>query len=283
MDKTSEENFTVNLHTHTWRCKHASGTVSDYCREAVQQGIQILGISDHSPFPDGEHANSRMDYSELDAYISEINEARSKFPDLTILSGLEIDWIDKYGAEYYRDKFLGEAGLDYLIGGVHFISDPQTGEQIWKPSRPFTQKIVELYVQQAKSLMESGLIDYFAHPDIMTELVPDWTENIESAYRDIIQMASDLNLPIEINANGMRKNKIETSSGPRWRYPNPHFWKLVADCTPNIQIVIGSDAHHPIDLLNCCRDCLDLARSFDFVPCNQAIADKIITRRQTQK
>ena len=45
----------VNLHTHTYRCKHASGTVDDYCREAVKAGISILGFAEHTPFPDGEY------------------------------------------------------------------------------------------------------------------------------------------------------------------------------------------------------------------------------------
>ena len=70
----------VNLHTHTRRCKHAAGTVADYCAEAEKAGIEILGFSDHSPFPDGEYAASRMDFSELPDYRREIEEARRNFP-----------------------------------------------------------------------------------------------------------------------------------------------------------------------------------------------------------
>ena len=43
----------VNLHTHTRRCKHAQGEISDYCAEAVRQNVAVLGFSDHSPFPGG--------------------------------------------------------------------------------------------------------------------------------------------------------------------------------------------------------------------------------------
>ena len=42
----------VNLHTHTDRCRHAVGSVSDYCLEAQKYGLEILGFSDHGPFPD---------------------------------------------------------------------------------------------------------------------------------------------------------------------------------------------------------------------------------------
>lgn len=70
-----------NYHTHTWRCKHASGTVSDYAREAEKAGINILGISDHTPLPDNRWLRVRMEMNELDPYLSEIDTAAEEFPD----------------------------------------------------------------------------------------------------------------------------------------------------------------------------------------------------------
>ena len=55
------ENRHVNLHCHTALCKHAEGTVRDYCRKAVEQGLKILGFAEHSPFPDNRYGNTRMD------------------------------------------------------------------------------------------------------------------------------------------------------------------------------------------------------------------------------
>ncbi len=283
MKDRSEDFFTVNLHTHTFRCKHASGTVADYCQNAIRNGIKILGFSDHCPFPDGEYKSSRMDFSELTGYIREIDQARADFPDLTILSGLEIDYLDKYGSSYYRDEFLEKAGLDYLIGGVHFICDSLTGERIWKPTLPFREETIILYLIQATSLMETGVIEYFAHPDLLTELAPDWTPNLESMYRDIIQTASDLCLPLEVNANGIRKGLLDTDQGPRWKYPNPNFWDLVVKYAPEIKIVVGSDAHHPGDIVDSCSDCLDFIASIGLKACNREIAENIIRRKKIKK
>jgi histidinol-phosphatase (PHP family) len=56
--------WTANWHTHTARCKHASGSVADYCAAAVAQGLADLGISDHPPFADGRWQSVRMDISE---------------------------------------------------------------------------------------------------------------------------------------------------------------------------------------------------------------------------
>ena len=44
-----------NYHTHTTRCKHASGEDREYVEKAIESGLKILGFSDHCPwvFEDG--------------------------------------------------------------------------------------------------------------------------------------------------------------------------------------------------------------------------------------
>ena len=111
----------VNLHTHTCRCKHAKGNIADYCEAALKAGVSILGFSDHSPFPDAEYASSRMDFSELPDYRKEIEDAKQKFPQLTILAGLEIDYRPVLGPAFYREEYLEKLNLDYMIAGVHFL------------------------------------------------------------------------------------------------------------------------------------------------------------------
>ena len=59
----------VNYHTHTYRCKHAGGTEEDYIKAAIENDFDIIGISDHAPFPDYDFGY-RMDYCELDEYIN---------------------------------------------------------------------------------------------------------------------------------------------------------------------------------------------------------------------
>ena len=42
--------MTVNYHTHTVRCRHASGSEREYIETAISRGLTILGFSDHSPY-----------------------------------------------------------------------------------------------------------------------------------------------------------------------------------------------------------------------------------------
>ena len=87
---------TVNLHTHTARCKHAKGFPADYARAAEAQGIRVLGMTDHTPFPDDRIIMIRMGIGELDDYIREVREAQRDFPQLKILLGLECEYFPEY-------------------------------------------------------------------------------------------------------------------------------------------------------------------------------------------
>ena len=40
-----------NYHSHIALCGHAVGTVEDYVKEAIRNGYEEIGISDHAPIP----------------------------------------------------------------------------------------------------------------------------------------------------------------------------------------------------------------------------------------
>ena len=117
----------INFHTHTARCGHAQGSVEEYCREAVRQGVAVLGFSDHAPFPDGRFGSSRMDFSELPDYREELSRMRRLFPELRILTGAEVDFVPSLGRGFYDETCSGENGFDYRILGPHFTDPPGIG------------------------------------------------------------------------------------------------------------------------------------------------------------
>ena len=55
----------TNYHTHTKRCMHATGTDADYVKAALDAGLDVLGFSDHGPFPDNRF-DFRMPYADQD-------------------------------------------------------------------------------------------------------------------------------------------------------------------------------------------------------------------------
>lgn len=97
----------TNLHTHTYRCKHAEGEVDAYCQAAVEAGLETLGISDHTALPDDRWLDVRMSYAELPGYMDAISRAQEKFPQLKILRAAECEFDSCY-LDYYRDELKGQ-------------------------------------------------------------------------------------------------------------------------------------------------------------------------------
>lgn len=227
----------TNFHTHTYRCKHASGTELEYAKAAVRKNISILGFSDHAPFPDYDFG-LRMDFSEINSYISKIDEAKEILGDkIKIYKGLEIEYHQKY-IEYYKE-LKTKYGFEYLILGEHLYT-VESGEI----KNIAFAKSTEDFIDYANALcqgIESGLFDIAAHPDIMFKIHLDWDKNCDRACEMILSCAEKHNFPLEYNANGLRRGLQSYPDGIRYPYPHEAFWNRIKGS--KIPIIIGSDAH----------------------------------------
>ena len=237
----------ANWHTHTSRCKHATGTVFDYCRAAVAAGLETLGFSDHVPMPDGRWPHHRMGLDELDDYIADIDRAKIDFPQLEIHCGMECEWLDSC-ASWYRDELLGRHKIEYLVMGIHYA--PAADGSFQSPfdyekmnDAVFLRSYVDFWIRAA----ESGLFTFAAHPDLFGNFCTRWTDDFTAASRDIAQCASALDLPLEINTNGFRKRPIATDDeGVVSRYPRRRFWEIALE--ERCKVIVNSDAHRPEDI-----------------------------------
>ena len=92
-----------NYHTHTARCNHASGTDREYVEQAILNGMQTLGFSDHAPyvFPDGKYPSEhRMRTDELFEYTESVRSLAKEYEkDIRILCGFELEYYPDYHAE----------------------------------------------------------------------------------------------------------------------------------------------------------------------------------------
>jgi len=82
----------VNLHTHSYYCGHGFGEVVEYAQEGLDQGLALLGMSEHCPVPDNRWAGSRMSYSMLDSYNKDCLTTKAEYAGrLEVLRGFECD------------------------------------------------------------------------------------------------------------------------------------------------------------------------------------------------
>lgn len=260
----------INLHTHTYRCKHGSGTVADYCKAAMEQGLTTLGFSEHVPFPDGTHDRSRMDQKELPEYRADIEQAKKDHPDLLILAGLELEYAPSVmSMDYYRE-LKERLKLDYCIGGTHFITDDDGTPAVWKIAFDFTtpEEHILRYIRSNIHFLEigQGLLDYMVHPDFCMMGTNDWTANIQAAFRDLAQASNAFGIPLEINSYGLRK-------GENAHYPWRPFWEIAAE--ENVKCVIGADAHRPEDVCGRMDDCFALAEELGLQIVTKEIVRKL--------
>lgn len=270
--------FRANFHTHTYLCHHASGTVDDYCREAVASGVSILGFSDHCPIPDGRWSSVRMSMSDLDLYLQAIRQARLDYPQLTILAGLECEYIPEF-ADFQRDCFLGDYGLDYLAGAAH--SYWYQGEFKGIYGQVLDAHQLQAYADYLIDTMQSGLYAFVAHPDLFAMALWDWNAAAETCARSILKQAAACRMPLEINAYGLRKPKKEYAEGVRNMYPMLEFWRLAAEY--DIEVLAGSDAHRPEDVWGNTDACFEIADRFGLKVINDVFLQRIQSARLRQK
>ena len=237
----------VNLHTHSYYCRHGEGEIKDYVSVARKKGLlKVLGFSEHAPLPDKKlYYGTRMEYSDLDRYERDVRLSGEE-GGIKVLLGAECDWIkDEVG--FYRDELLGERGYSYLLGSVHSMVSPETGldtyiSRIGVSFRSILPGYVKLYTE----MLSSGIFLYGCHPDLYMSDYRLWDNNAKAAAKDIAQCAVDCDLPLEMNDCGIRKGMIETEEGKKYRYTNKEFWIMMKDM--GVKIVTGSDAHMPEDV-----------------------------------
>ena len=268
--KVFSQNF--NYHTHTYRSGHG-----EYCTDeemllnAKQNGITMLGFSEHIPnpdlvLPDEDH---RMLLSEVENYVSSINKLKQEHPEMAILTGFEAEF------DPMKESFLGEMRdkVDYMILGQHFINrglSQVRGKE--NPNYPIE------YANMVVKAIDSGLFDIVAHPDIFMEFRDTMTdeqskqlfdENSVIASQIICEKARDMGIPIEINFGSAENNEI--LSDGNLAYPHPTFWKIASEIE-GLQVLQGIDAHHQKAFENA-NECAALVSNITEMVKNKMVAN----------
>ena len=261
----------VNLHTHTYRCRHGSGNLADYMVWAERENFAVLGFSEHVPFVDGLLGKTRIRVELLGELWQEIDVEQQKYPGIKLLRALEGEYIPEL--MNYQKELKEAHKLDYMIASNHYMW--LDGQKVDFPpvNDPASLKII---AEQSIKLIESGLGIFFAHPDMFFAYGCPWTPDSKAASRDIIEAAKAYKMPLEINAYGIRKQPITAADGLlRQRYPIRAFWELAAEIG-GIEVVCSSDAHTPSALWRGMPEILEWARELELPVINERLAAEIL-------
>ncbi len=234
----------VNLHSHTIYSGHGEGYPADYVKIAAP--LKVIGFSEHSPQPGNDFPPSWLSYCNLEPYTALVRheQLQNDKRDVKVLLGLECEWKDNL-KNFFVEELLGKYNFDYLISGIHFYYYPDgTKKYIGKIEdfRPCLKWYVDVYTKA----LSSGLFLFGCHPDLFARGIYKWDKEAESASRDIIQCAIDLDIPLEMNDYGLRKKRIMTAEGERQPYTVIQFWQMAKDM--GVKICTNTDAHFLKDI-----------------------------------
>lgn len=230
-----------DYHTHHERCGHAEGSIRSYIEAAVKEGLDIIGISDHSPYlyheKDQPFPGIAMAKSEFDHYVQEILSLKKEYEGkIDVLLGVESDFFPNH-AEMYK-SFYAKYPLDYVIGSVHYVD----GISIFNKNRwdgltnQELKQTKDRYYELVEHSAKSGMFQILGHIDAMKGYYPSFSEIPSEAVDQTLKSISKYDIAIEINTSGKNKD----CGG--W-YPADDI--LERALFHGTDVTFGSDAHVP--------------------------------------
>jgi len=231
-----------DYHVHTHFCRHAVGRAADYARAAQAKGIRQICFTPHIPLPGFRpgfwNDRLRMNEREFDRYLEELEDARAQFPDLTILSGVEADYIPSM--EEYLRRFLSERSFDFVLMSIHYVSSWDEDEWVFgfDHRRELTAAYKD-YFNEMSAGIETGLFDCVAHLDLIKQPGKPVLETNRGDVEEVLDRCLARRVSVEINTSGLRKGTAEA-------YPCNEIVELMID--RGLPLVTGSDSHAPSQL-----------------------------------
>ncbi|WJE51977.1 DNA polymerase/3'-5' exonuclease PolX [Bacillus cereus] len=192
-----------DLHMHTtW--SDGAFSIEEMVQACRARGYKFMAITDHSQYLKVANGLTKERLREQGKEIERINE---KYPDITILRGIEMDILPDATLDF-DDEVLAE--LDYVIGAIH-SSFSQDRETIMK---------------RLRTAIGNKHVTMIAHP---TGRLLGRREGYDVDTDLLIELAKETDTVLELNAN---PNRLDLSS---------KLLKQAQDA--GVKVAINTDAH----------------------------------------
>ncbi|KAI0795602.1 polymerase/histidinol phosphatase-like protein [Abortiporus biennis] len=214
-------------HSHSGQfCKHAVGTLEDVVQEAIKQGFEIYGLTEHVPryrtedlYP--EEATLSLDdlTSQFDAFLAEAHRLQALYAEqITLLVGLETEYITPLDLDKLEQLLSRSSDkVEYLVGSIHHVGgvpidfDQNTFNKALENS-PFAnnmESFLNSYFDAQLELFQRFHPEVIGHFDLCKLYNPSlsfasFPSAWEKAKRNI-RYAVDYGALFELNAAALRK------------------------------------------------------------------------------
>ncbi|MGH3219065.1 MAG: PHP domain-containing protein, partial [Streptosporangiaceae bacterium] len=217
------------------------------CEQALAAGVPAVAFTDHLDFTtsiDGDliavegldpRPYYRMRLLDVPGYLQGLDECRRRYPDLRILSGVEVGEAHLWGAS--AAAVLASADFNRVLGSLHAI--PFEGhltavDQLFY--RMPADEVMRRYFAELLRLVEgSGVFEVLAHIDFPRRMWPSragaYDETaFQAEYRTVLRALAAGGRVLEVNT----KSPLASVGLVRW-------WREAGGRA----VSFGSDAHQP--------------------------------------
>lgn len=231
-----------DLHTHHFRCGHADGNIREYIEAGIKAGLDVIGISDHTPYfaspSEQEFPHIAMGKSEIAAYVNEVLSLKKEYEGvIDVLLGIESDFFPEYAILY--QETLAAYPFDYIIGSVHNVGGVSIfNKNRWKKLKSNQHMDVKTeYYHLISQSARSGMFQILGHIDAMKGNYPAFADiHVPESVDECLRTIGECGVAIEINTSG----KTKLSGG--W-YPSDAILERALHF--GVDVTFGSDAHKP--------------------------------------
>ncbi|MBT4286994.1 MAG: histidinol-phosphatase HisJ family protein [Deltaproteobacteria bacterium] len=232
-----------DYHLHTGCSADGSGTVKDYCREAVRKGFIEICITNHQEWISA--ANGYYDYAMRNTnwhkLLRDIEAARQDFPELSVKLGCEIGYYPQYATEIIQ--FTKELPFDYVISSVHALENKTLSDVKISGSKDKNVQIkwIRRYYSSILEMVQHDYFDCVGHFDVAKRHIPfQALEACQDLINDIAKSMIKYDIGFELNTSHWFLANQEC-------YPGLEILQVFKDVGIK-KVTIGSDAHSPENL-----------------------------------
>ena len=227
-----------DLHVHTeWSWDAPKGDMERSCEKALEVGLPAIAFTEHADWAlvhEGQHS------VDIAGYLDAVDRCRARFPNLRILTGVELGEPHLYPKE--TAEILAAGPLDRVLGSIHSIR--LDGELV--DASQFRDRAgidfpasVREYFRETLAMVDSGQpFETLAHLDYpkrywLDSAAPYREKDYEEEIRTILVASARTGRVLEVNTTRGR-TLCPDITVVRW-------WREVGGQA----VQYGSDAHQP--------------------------------------
>lgn len=212
-----------DLHIHIERGPYTVDWIEQFINKGIDMNLDEICLLEHSirfkdfhpvfkeareynlyqkKWFDGKASSAHT----LDQFKSLITEIRSREYPIKVSFGLEICWFEQHENEISR--IVSDGFFDYLLGSVHWIDNWTFNQRKYQWLGKDVNMIYKRYFEMENTLVNSGIFDIIAHPDLIRchSLFPDY--DLSNTYKQLCENIKAHNMCLEMNTSkGLGVNK----------------------------------------------------------------------------